>query len=56
MTKRIYDLIYAVYFRCIAADKGYEDADPDKFEQFAGEMLEQMQEFLIIKGGMNERF
>lgn len=56
MSKRIYNLVYAVYFRCVGADKEYEDADSDKYEQFAGEMLEQMQEFLTIKGGMPDRF
>lgn len=56
MSKRIYDLIYAVYFLCIGADKEYEDAGPDEYEQYAGEMLGRMQEFLTIKGGMNERF
>ena len=55
MIKRIYDLIYAVYFEMIGEDKEYEDADPSKYEQFAGEMLEQMQEYLTIKAGMNER-
>ena len=56
MSKRIYDLIYAVYFMMIGEDKEYEDADPDKYEQLAGEMLEQMQEFLTIKDGMPDRF
>jgi len=56
MIKRIYDLIYAVYFKTIGEDKEYEDADPDKYEQFAGEMLEQMQEYLTIKDGMKDRF
>lgn len=56
MTKRIYDLIYAVYFVLISEDKEYEDADPSKYEQFAGEMLEQMQEYLTIKAGMKDRF
>lgn len=56
MNKRIYDLIYAVYFNLIGKDKEYEDANSDKYEQFAGEVLEQMQEFLIIKGGMPDRF
>ena len=56
MTKRIYDLIYVVYFKLIGEDKEYEDANFDKYEQFAGEMLEQMQEYLIIKGGMPDKF
>jgi len=56
MTKRIYNLIYAVYFNLIGEDKEYEDADSDKYEQLAGEMLEQIQEYLTIKGGMPDRF
>jgi hypothetical protein len=56
MSKRIYNLIYAVYFKMIGEDKEYEDADPGKYEQFAGEMLEQIQEYLTIKGGMPDRF
>jgi len=56
MTKRIYDLVYVVYFKLIGEDKEYEDADSDKYEQLAGEMLEQIQEYLTIKGGMPDRF
>ena len=56
MNKRIYDLIYAVYFNLIDEDKEYEGVDPDKYEQFAGEMLEQMQEFLTLRAGMKDRF
>lgn len=54
MNKRIYDLIYAVYFNLIDEDKEYEGADPSKYEQFAGEMLEQMQEYLTIKDGTKD--
>lgn len=56
MIKRIYDLIYAVYFKLIGEDKEYEDTDPSKYEQFAGVMFEQMQEYLTIKAGMKDRF
>ena len=56
MIKKIYDLIYVVYFEMIGEDKEYEDADPSKYEQFAGEMLEQMQEYLTIKARMKDRF
>jgi len=54
MIKRIYNLIYAIYFLHFGLDEEYEDANSDKYEQYAIEMLERIQEFQSTKGSKPE--